>query len=210
MIDWASASSSSLIYQMKIIFLALLSVVSAQNHYLRRAKASKLSKSSNDGFVGVSPLFLDQETSENRTTETDPTSVPPKQNVESVNDANLEVSTTPALTQFSIDDSILIATLPTTPKHISISSNLDIDLPIACNDASDCPSEYVACLDESEGNCFFPPCGRCENMDELFENLVSTTSSAATPFETEPIWVPKRIICSTDNRVKQCRSKEIN
>lgn len=182
---------------MKTIFAAVVSVVSAhENHYLRRTKASKRPKSPKQGIVslpvaqGVHLVLSDQESSESGTGLIAATSLPAEETVESANDANIEVSSTPALAQFSVDDSILIATLPTTPKpEIVILSFQDdiIDLPIACNDASECPSEYFACLDESEGNCFFPPCGRCKNMDEVFENLVSTTSSAATSFETEPI-----------------------
>jgi hypothetical protein len=116
-------------------------------------------------------------------------------------------STTPGLSQFSveIDEAVVIATLPTTTSLPSVSTqSLDDDISIAtlptevvsvqlrlrCNDVSECPSAYFACLDRSEGNCFFPPCGRCVNIEEMFAD---TTSSTVNP-QTEPILEISRII----------------
>jgi hypothetical protein len=30
-----------------------------------------------------------------------------------------------------------------------------------CTFDTDCPSSFI-CIDKSNGNCFFPPCGQCE------------------------------------------------
>lgn len=67
------------------------------------------------------------------------------------------------------DDSTLIEVIP---SDVDIGVD-DIDItemsvPIMsswCTSDTDCPISFT-CIDRSNGNCFFPPCGRCETIVE--------------------------------------------
>jgi hypothetical protein len=161
-------------------------IVSAQN--LRRSKAAKISKpvgwvsrpvsDSIPSSASDESTFPDFETDGTVTASTAPGLV--QFAMDDVLIATMPTTQSPGISLASTDDDIQIATLPTEVSIATLpttsspglsTSSLDDDLlpdvsveiPIKCNIDSECPNDSYVCLDGSQGNCFFPPCGRCES-----------------------------------------------